>query len=75
MNTPVIALYLSPTRKKNVRRKKKETKKISKDVVNTVGFARLSTWRILAANRFNARCHVAYHADVLRGSSRVCVGG
>ena len=65
-----------PLENKNAQGKKKKSKitKIIEDVVNTVGFARLLTRTVLAANRFIVRCHVASHADVLRGSSRVCVG-
>ena len=57
------------------KKKKSKITKINEDVVNTVGFARLLTRTVLAANRFIVGCHIASHADVLRGSLRVCVGG
>ena len=57
------------------KKQKSKITKINEDVVNTVGFARLLPRTVLAANRFIVRCHVASHADVLRGSSRVCAGG
>ena len=56
------------------KKKKSKITKIIEDVVNTVGFARLLTRTVLAANRFIVRCRIASHV-LIGGSSRVCAGG